>query len=64
MKLAELSIVQMLILAVVILGGLAIVYVAAGAMGVAIPAFVVTLFWIVVVVILAVFAIKLIAGML
>lgn len=59
-----LSLIQMVIVAVVICGVVGILVVVARQTGVAIPPWAISIFWIVVVVIVAVFAIKLIASML
>ena len=61
--LAGISIVQLLILVVVIAACVALVYVALRQFGIAIPGWVVNVFWIVVVAFVVIFAIKLVAGM-
>lgn len=61
---AGFSIVQLLILIVVIAACVALVYVALQYFGIEIPQFVVRCFWIVVVAIVVILAIKTVAGML
>lgn len=59
-----LTVVHWAIIAIVIAGVIGIVFVAAKQAGVAIPGFVITIFWILVCCIVAIVAIKLLAGML
>lgn len=63
-QLAGYSIVHLIILVIVIAACVGILYVALRQFGVQIPRFVVLIFWIVVCAVLAIFAIKFIAGML
>jgi uncharacterized protein (DUF983 family) len=56
------SLTEMVVFAVVLIGILAIAVIAANAMGVVIPTWVVNMLWVVVIVVVAVFAIKFIAG--
>ncbi len=59
----KLKFVEILIMIIVVLACVAIAMVAASAFGIAIPAWVVTMFWIVVVACAAIYAIKFISGM-
>jgi hypothetical protein len=54
---------KIIILIIVIAGCIAIMYVALQQMGIMIPPFMITIFWIVLVVVVAIFAIKLIWSM-
>lgn len=56
------SVSQLAVAAVVILGVLAIVYIASHAMGVIIPSWVVSIFWVLLVVFIAVLAIRFVTG--
>jgi hypothetical protein len=57
------SIVQMVVMAIVLISVVGIAYVVAQANGVAIPPWVVRIFWIVVIAVVAIFAVRLIMGM-
>lgn len=61
---AGISIIQIILILVVIAGCAAVLYVVLQQTGVAIPPFVMRIFWIVVCVVLAILAIKFIAGLL
>ena len=61
--LAGISIVQLLILVVVIAACVALVWIALRQFGIAIPGWVVQIFWIVVVAFVVILAIKMVAGM-
>lgn len=58
------SISRIIVAIIVLAGCLAILWVALGALGIAIPAFVVTCLWIVLIVAVCVIAVKIIASML
>jgi hypothetical protein len=60
---ASFSIMQWVILLIVVISVVGILYVVAQANGVAIPAWVVKIFWIVAVAVVAIFAIKILIGM-
>lgn len=63
MPLAHWSLEQLLIAVVVIAAGVALVYVALRKFGITIPEWVVSVFWIVIVAAVVIFAIKLVFGM-
>lgn len=52
---------QLIIIAIVIAGAIAVLYTVVTYLGIAIPTFVVRIFWIIVIVVVGVFAVKLLA---